>query len=195
MTGSGDTAGDRERVQITSQAELRRWLGRYHAQETSVWLVTFKKHCGDRYISNDQVLDELVAFGWTDGRKMKVDNDRTMQLISPRRTDVWAASYKERAARLIAEGRIHSAGLASIERAKQSGGWNAAQSVDAIEIPDDLRAALRRIRGATAGFRAFPPSARRNILRWIASAKKPDTRRRRVVETARTAAIGERPIA
>jgi len=182
----------RRKVQVQTAGELRKWLSRHHAQEESVWLITYKKSAGDRYVSNSDVLDELVAFGWTDGMRHKVDEERTMQLISPRRTKPWAKSYKDRAEKLIAEGRMHPAGQASIDAAKATGAWEAMQDVDALLIPDDLQAALNDQPTALANFQNFPPSTRRNILRWIAQARTEATRQRRITRIAMDAAANIR---
>jgi uncharacterized protein YdeI (YjbR/CyaY-like superfamily) len=88
------------------------------------------------------VLDEVLCFGWIDGIARKLDDDRTMQLLSPRRVQHWAKSYKDRAARLIQEGRMHPAGLKAIEEAKREGLWDVMNDVDALVIPDDLATAL-----------------------------------------------------
>lgn len=185
-------AGDHlERIEITSHVELRGWLEEHHAQDESVWLVTYKKHVADRYVSRDEVLDELLAFGWIDGARRKLDDDRTMQLIGPRRVLHWARSYKLRAERVIAEERMHPAGLASIEASKAAGMWDVMDDVDALVVPDDLAAALRAGRVAEA-FAAFPPSYRRNVLRWIAVARTPSTRQKRIDRTVAATSRGER---
>jgi len=171
---------DRAQIEIGFVAELHSWLLQHHDQAESVWLVTFKKSAATRYVSTSEVLDELVAFGWTDGIRQKVDADRTKQLISPRRTSTWAKSYKERAERLIEEGRMQASGQASVEAAKASGSWDAMADVDALVIPNDLRAALIETQTALDNFLGFPASVRRNILRWIASARTQDTRQRRI---------------
>jgi len=182
----------RELVEVTSAAALRRWLEEHCQQEHSVWLVTFKKEAGERYVSTAAVLDELVAFGWIDGIRQKVDHERTMQLISPRRTKPWAKSYKDRASRLIAEGRMSPAGQAAIDEAKSTGAWDQMNDVDAFVLPDDLHASLVRSAPALENFLAFPPSTRRNILRWIALAKKPETRERRIARITDDAGAGLR---
>ena len=82
-------------VEVESTAALRHWLERNYNYERSVWLVTFKKAAGSRYVSTSEVLDELVAFGWTDGVRQKVDDERTMQLISRHRAELWAKTYKD----------------------------------------------------------------------------------------------------
>jgi uncharacterized protein YdeI (YjbR/CyaY-like superfamily) len=115
-----------------------------------------------------------------------------MQLISPRRTKPWAKTYKDRAKKLIAEGRMHPAGQASIDAAKATGAWEAMQDVDALEIPDDLQAALNDQPTALANFQNFPPSTRRNILRWIAQARTEATRQRRITRIAIDAAANIR---
>ena len=167
-------------VEVESTAALRHWLERIYHYENSVWLVTFKKAAGSRYVSASEVLDELVAFGWTDGVRQKVDDERTMQLISRRRAKLWAKSYKDRAERLIAEGRMHPSGQESVDAARLSEAWDAMSEVDALVIPEDLQASLSSRKPALENFREFPPSTRRNILRWVASAKTAQTRHRRI---------------
>lgn len=169
-----------EEFEASSVEALRDWLSRHHTQDESVWLVTFKKSAGSRYISTSEVLDELVSFGWTDGIRAQVDHDRTKQLISPRRTKPWAKSYKDRAERLIKQGRMQPAGQAAVDLAKSSGAWDAMNEVDALIVPPDLLAALTSQQHALVNFEAFPPSTRRNILRWIASAKTEKTRLTRI---------------
>ncbi|SNR95755.1 hypothetical protein SAMN06295967_101204 [Belliella buryatensis] len=84
-----------EKVEITTQEELRNWLVQNHQQKESVWLVTFKKSIPEKYLSTSQVLDELLCFGWIDGIRRKLDEHRTMQLISPRKVEHWAKTYKD----------------------------------------------------------------------------------------------------
>jgi uncharacterized protein YdeI (YjbR/CyaY-like superfamily) len=181
-----------EHVEVASAAELRTWLLEHHAQIEAVWLVTFKKAVPARYVSTAEVLDELVAFGWIDGIRRAIDDERTMQLISPRRTQPWAKSYKDRAERLIATGAMRGSGLASVQRAKASGAWEAMNEVDALVVPDDLRERLQAEPPAWAEFEKFPPSVTRNILRWIASAKTPPTREKRIALTVSEAREGRR---
>jgi uncharacterized protein YdeI (YjbR/CyaY-like superfamily) len=103
-----------------------------------------------------------------------------MQLISPRKQQAWAQTYKDRAARLSAEGRMQAPGLAAIARSKRLGLWNATAAIDALEVPKDLRAALDRHRAAARHFDAAAPSYRRNVLRWVSLAKKAPTRAKRI---------------
>lgn len=180
-----------DKVAITSAAELREWLEANHGQEDSIWVVTHKASETDKYVSREQVLDELVAFGWIDGVRRKLDEKRTMQLISKRRVRHWAKSYKDRAARLIEQGRMAAPGLASIEDSKASGLWNFMDDVDALIWPEDLKAALAEKPQAHEQFARFPPSAQRFTLRWIKLAKTQKTRSKRIATTVACARNGK----
>lgn len=180
------------KIEVASATELHRWLSTNHSRVEAVWLVTYRKIVRTKYLSVAQVLDELVSFGWIDGLRRKVDDERTMQLISPRRTKPWARTYKIRAERLIAEGRMQPPGLASIEAAKASGAWDEMNAVDDLIVPDDLRDALTAAPPAWEVFSAFPPSVTRNILRWIRSARTAPTRTKRIAATVSEARQGRR---
>ena len=179
-----------KKVEVTSAAELRDWLETNYGQEDSVWLVTHKASEPIKYVSRDEVLDELVSFGWIDGVRRKLDETRTMQLISRRRVQHWAKSYKDRATRLIDEGRMAAPGLASIEEGKASGLWHFMDDVDALIWPDDLKAALDAEPRAHEQFAGFPPSAQRFTLRWIKLAKTDKTRRKRIATAVTCAKTG-----
>lgn len=179
-------------VEINSAEDLRAWLSANHAQENAVWLVTWKKSHPERYVSTGDVLDELVAFGWIDGIRRKLDDDRTMQLISPRRTQHWAKSYKDRVARLLAEGRMAPPGLACVDQAKKNGLWDFMDDVDALIVPGDLAGALATRPAASEAFEAAPPSYRRNLLRWVKLAKTEPTRRKRIAEVVSASAENRR---
>jgi uncharacterized protein YdeI (YjbR/CyaY-like superfamily) len=180
------------KVEVDSAAALQAWLSANHAQTAAVWLVTFKVHVPARYVPHDHVLDALIAFGWIDGIRRMLDADRTMQLIAPRKMQVWAKTYKDRAARLISDGRMHPAGLAAMARSQAAGLWDALDHVDALLVPDDLAAALADQPTADAWFHAAAPSYRRNVLRWVAQAKTPPTRAKRIATICDHAALCRR---
>ncbi len=175
------------KVQVSSRQELWDWLESNCQKPESVWLVTFKKAKPENYVSRDEVLDALIAFGWIDGVRSQVDEIRTMQLISPRKTKPWAKSYKLRAQKLIAAGLMKPTGMTEIEKAVQTGGWDEMNDVDDLVIPDDLHSALSSNGLALKYFEDFPISIKRNILRWIASAKTEQTRAKRIQATAHEA--------
>ncbi|MEL6159076.1 MAG: YdeI/OmpD-associated family protein [Cyanobacteria bacterium J06623_5] len=181
-----------ERVEVASTQELREWFEENYAQAESIWLVTYKKNVPDKYVSIQQVLDEVLCFGWMDGRRMKLDDERTMQLLSPRKTQHWSKTYKDRVAKLEKAGRMHAAGLEAIAVSKENGLWDFLNDVDALIKPNDLVEALELHPPALENYETFPDSAKRDILRWIKLAKKPETRAKRILKTAQLAAENKR---
>lgn len=177
-----------ERVQIENRRELRDWLAANHTRSESIWLVTFKKHVADKYVSWDEVVEEVLCFGWIDSLPRKLDDERTMLLLSPRRPgSPWSRLNKQRVAALLAADLIAPPGLAAIERAKADGSWTVYDDVEDLIIPDDLAAALAENAAAKDNFHAFSESSQKGILWWIKSAKQPATRRKRIAETVRLA--------
>lgn len=181
-----------DKIEVGCVEELDAWLEENHGRDDSVWLITHKKHVTGRYIAMPQVLDALMRHGWVDGIRRKLDADRSMQLIGKRRQQVWAKTYKDRVARLTQEGLMRPWGLAAVERAQQECTWNAMADVDALVVPDDLRAALDLTRSAAPMLDACPPSYRRNVLRWLASARTPETRTKRIAAITDACASGQR---
>jgi len=173
---------------VANAAELRDWLAANHTRTESVWLVTYKKHVADRYVSYDDIVDEVLCFGWIDSLPRRLDADRTMLRLSPRqRGSAWSGINKARVARLVVAGRMQPAGLAKVEEAKQGGSWTFLDDVEAMIEPEDLVEVLARHPGARENFDAFPKSYRRGVLEWIKLAKRPQTRAKRIDETARLA--------
>ena len=180
------------KVEIVSQEELRSWLDDNHEQSDSVWLVTYKKDVPEKYVSRWDVLDELICFGWIDGIRRKLDDKRTMQLISPRRIEHWARTYKERAAKLIEEGRMHESGFKTIELSKTNGLWHFMDDVDNLIIPEGLGEALSQLDGASEFFASINDSSKRFVLRWIKLAKTEKTRNNRIEKIALLSSKGEK---
>jgi len=177
------------RIEITSRAQLRAWLAAHHATSGSVWLVTWKKHNSDHHVPYDAIVEEALCFGWVDSLPRKLDADRSMLLLSPRKPgSAWSAANKARVKHLTARGAISPAGQAVVERAKVDGSWTFLDDVERLEVPADLAEALAAEPEAARHFASFPPSVRRGILEWIKHAKRAETRAGRVAETARLAA-------
>ncbi|MBL8011202.1 MAG: YdeI/OmpD-associated family protein [Flavobacteriales bacterium] len=182
-----------ERVEVTSRAQWRAWLRKNHKRTEGIWLVTYKKHVADKYLSFEDKVQEALCFGWIDSVPRKLDADRTMHYLSPRRPgSVWSAINKAHVERLIAQRRMTAAGLAKVEAAKADGSWHTLTSVDRMEIPADLAKALARSKTAQEHFNAFPPGIRKNILYWVTSAKTAETRKKRISTTVHEAAQGRR---
>lgn len=180
-----------ERVTITSRAEWRAWLATHHAQPDSIWLVTHKKSSGGPYVPYNDIVEEALCFGWIDSRPAKLDEKRSMLLLSPRRPrSGWSKVNKDRLERLLAAGLVAAPGLARIEQAKADGSWSSLDDVDALVIPDDLKAALEANGDAPKRFGALNKSLKRGLLEQIQAAKRPETRARRIAETVRQALLG-----
>ena len=183
-------------VLMTNRAEWRAWLEENHVTAPGVWLVTYKKSSGKPHLSYDELVEEALCFGWIDSKGNTVDAERTKLLITPRkRGSGWSRPNKARIERLVASGLMTPAGLAKIEAAKADGSWTSLDDIEAMIVPDDLDAALRADAAALAGWERFAPSVKKPLLQWIAFAKRPETRARRVAETVAGAKEGRNPIA
>ena len=167
-------------VEITNEQDLWIQLSNNFGSQESVWLITYKKPTPQKYLSREQVLDALIAYGWIDGIRRKLDDQRTMQLISQRKTQSWSATYKQRADRLEAEGRIQKSGRDALSQSKSLDLWDAMQDLDTLLIPNDLEILLDKDRTAATYFTDCPPSYKRNVLRWLKSAKTARTRQKRL---------------
>jgi uncharacterized protein YdeI (YjbR/CyaY-like superfamily) len=176
------------KVEITSTTQLRVWLQKNHSQKESVWLVTFKKEIADKYVSIQEALDELLCFGWIDGLRRKLDEHKTMQLISPRQAQHWTKTYKDRFDKLEKAGRMTDAGRESVQLSKKNGLWDFMNDVDALIKPADFKQYLQDNPPATKNFDAFGAASKRFMLRHIKIAKTPATRAKRILEITHLAA-------
>jgi uncharacterized protein YdeI (YjbR/CyaY-like superfamily) len=187
------TDGEPDRVHAEDRQQWRRWLAEHHGDRDGVWLVSWKKHTGRPRMTYDESVEEALAYGWVDSRPGRLDDDRTMLWFSPRKpTSAWSRPNKERVARLEAEGRMAPAGRRAVAAARANGAWERLDAVEDLVVPDDLAAAFAAHPGSRERWELFPRSARRAILEWIVQARRAETRRRRVEETAVLAARGER---
>ncbi len=187
-------AGD-ERFQPADRAAWRAWLEANHATATGVWAVTYRRSSGRPTVAYEDLIEEALCFGWIDSIGRRLDDERTMLRFTPRKKrSVWAATNKARVERLLAAGLMAPAGLRAVEAAKADGSWEALTDSDNLVVPDDLAAALEADATAARGFDALPPSSRKQLLFWVTSAKRPETRARRVAEVCRYAAAGRSPL-
>jgi uncharacterized protein YdeI (YjbR/CyaY-like superfamily) len=184
---------DEERVHAKTREEWRRWLEQHHGRARGAWLVSWKSHTGRPSVAYEEAVEEALCFGWIDGQAATLDGDRRLQWFAPRKQGSgWARSNKERVERLERDGRMTDAGRRVIEAAKADGSWTRLGDVENLVVPDDLAAAFDAHPGSRERWEAFPRSARRALLEWIVTAKREETRRKRVDETATAAARGER---
>jgi uncharacterized protein YdeI (YjbR/CyaY-like superfamily) len=184
---------DREKVHPETLEQWRAWLAGNAARSDGVWLVSWKSATGRPRISYDEAVTEALAWGWVDSRAGTLDDERSMLWYAPRGPGSgWSRPNKVRVERLLAEGRMQPAGQAVVDAARASGRWELLDEVEDGVVPDDLAAALAARAGARAHWDGFPRSVRRGVLGWIVQARRPETRARRIAETADRAALGER---
>lgn len=197
-----------EHVTVRTRAQWRAWLAKHHTQTESIWLIRFKKASGEPALSWDDTVDEALCFGWIDSAVRKLDDARTMLLMSPRRPGSnWSAYNKAKVERLVAARRMTPAGQAKIDAAMRDGTW--AFLDDVMAMPDDLAAALKAARLAATDFEAaVSASMRRGLLENLKMAKREETRAKRIAaivslirekqaapKPPRKAAAGKKPAA
>ncbi len=184
---------DAERVHPGSVVAWRSWLAAQHDAPRGVWVVTWRVGSGRSDMSYDELVTAALAYGWVDSITRKLDDERTMLYVAPRkRGSGWSRPNKERIARLEAEGGLAPPGQAVVAAARADGSWSMLDDVENLVVPPDLAAAFDAVPGSREQWDSFPRSARRGILEWLVQAKRPDTRARRVRETAELAGRGER---
>lgn len=178
-------------IEFRSRQELRNWLHANHSIADTFWLVSFKKHVTDCYIPYGEIVEELLCYGWIDSRTRRLDEDRTMLLVGRRKPgSTWSAANKKRVAELEKAELMTAAGRDKIDAARRDGSWSYLDDIENLVIPDDLSDALNANKTAQRKFDAFNKSAKKVILLWIKTAKRSDTRAKRVSETVRLAAKG-----
>jgi uncharacterized protein YdeI (YjbR/CyaY-like superfamily) len=173
-------------VYARDRAAWRAWLEQNHAAEPDgVWLVYYKAHTGKPSIPYDDSVEEALCFGWVDSLIRKLDADRFARKFTPRREDShWSESNRKRAERLVAAGLMTPAGRALIDVAKASGRWLDDGRPPVDERPSQaFRDALVRHPSAASFFDSLAPAAQKLFILWINTAKKAETRERRVNES------------
>jgi len=179
---------------VRDAAAWRAWLAEHHADPTGVWLVLAKKGTKNpTSLTYDQALEEALCHGWIDGQAGRRDEATYRQRFTPRRKrSAWSKRNTGIAERLHAAGRMHPAGQAEVERAKADGRWGAAYAGQAsIELPPDLAEALAAEPKAQAMFEALNSQNRYAVLYRITTAKRSDTRARRIAQFVAMLARGE----
>ena len=178
----------------SSQTDWRNWLAKNHQSKQSVWLVYHKASTKIPSLSWSEAVDEALCFGWIDSTKKTMDADRYMQYFTRRKpTSNWSKVNKEKVAKLIQNDQMTKAGLDSILTAKKNGSWTALDQVEALVIPDDLRAQLMTSKNALEYFNGLSKSSKKVLLYWVASAKRIETRQKRILEIVENAKNGLKP--
>ncbi|MDX2096671.1 MAG: YdeI/OmpD-associated family protein [Leptolyngbyaceae cyanobacterium bins.59] len=168
-------------IYAENRSAWRTWLLENHQTSAGTWLIYYKKKSGQPSIQYSDAVKEALCFGWIDSKVKSLDEHRYQQIFTPRKPkSVWSKLNKQYIEELIAEGLMQAAGLQKIEAAKQDGSWTSLDAIEALIVPADLQQALELNTVANQNFATFSPSAKKTILFWIESAKRPETRLKRI---------------
>lgn len=185
---------DQPEIAFPTPAAFAAWLAEHHAASTGIWLRIAKSGSGIPSVTYAEALDEALCYGWIDGQKKGYDADAWLQKFTPRRAkSIWSKINRDKVAALIAAGRMQPAGLAEVERAKADGRWDAAyDSQRTAEVPADLQAALDANDEARAFFATLNSANRFAILWRVQTAKRPETRAKRIADLVAMLGRGEK---
>ncbi|WP_321515859.1 YdeI/OmpD-associated family protein [Marinifilum fragile] len=173
-----------------NRKEWREWLQKNHKDKDAVWLVFYKKNSPNFNLSWSDSVDESLCFGWIDSTKRKIDDECFKQYFSKRKPKSnWSRVNKEKVKNLIGQGLMKEAGYKSIKIAKENGSWTILDTVENLEIPKELERELKSHNGALEYFESLTKSIKKSLLYWIVSAKRKETREKRIKEIVKNGAL------
>ena len=175
--------------------QLQEWLRVNHASETELWVRIFKKATEQPSVTWDDCVVAAIAWGWIDGLRNALDDTSFLQRLTPRRArSNWSQKNVQHAERLIAQGHMQAAGLAHVEAARSDGRWTSAYAGSATMVmPEDFLAALQQDPAAHAFYATLKRQSQFTIYHRLHSAKRPETREKRMAELLAKLARGESP--
>jgi uncharacterized protein YdeI (YjbR/CyaY-like superfamily) len=177
-----------------NSVEWRRWLEENHLKEQAVWVVFYTKSSGKPTMTWSEAVDEALCFGWIDSKVTSMGDGRLHQFFSKRKAkSTWSKINKEKIERLTADGLMKQAGYESIERAKENGSWTILDEVEELVVPKDFEDALGQYEEAMEYFLGLSKSVKKMMLYWLVSAKRPETRQKRIDELAEHASRKSKP--
>ena len=178
---------------FATPVELEAWIDEHGEESDGIWLKFAKKDSGIESVVYAEAVEIALSHGWIDGQAKRFDDHHYLQRFTPRRPrSKWSRINREKAERLIAEGRMRAAGLREIERAKEDGRWDDAyDSPSTATVPDDFQAALDAEPAAAEFFASLGSTKRYSFLYRITDAKRPETRAKRIAEYVELLARGE----
>jgi len=169
---------------VTNRDDWRRWLRKNHDTKKEVWLIYYKKHTDRPSIPYDNSVEEAICFGWIDNIIKRIDDEKFARKFTPRKAkSKWSELNKKRARKMIEKEKMAEAGLTKIREAKKSGEWfKTATRRREIVIPAYMKEALAKNEEALTNFNHLAKSYKRQYIGWITSAKRKETRRKRLAE-------------
>ncbi|MFE1746633.1 YdeI family protein [Coleofasciculus sp. H7-2] len=184
-----------ETIYASDRTYWREWLEKNHRTSPGIWLIYYKVKSGKPSVRYNEAVKEALCFGWIDSKVKSLDEERYMQIFTPRKLkSVWSKLNKQYIEEIIEQGLMTEVGFKKIDAAKQDGSWTALDEIEALTIPMDLKQALEANEAANRNFETFSNSLKKNILFWINSAKRPETRLKRIEQTISSAAQNRNPL-
>ena len=169
---------------VNNRKDWREWLEKNHATRKEIWLIYYKKHSSKSRIPYDDAVEEALCFGWIDSIIKKIDDEKYAQKFTPRKQNsLWSELNKKRVNQMMGQGKMTEAGLALIKVAKKNGRWNEViHRGEFSEIPGELIIVLAKNKKARENFDALASSYKKQYIGWIMTAKKHETREKRLKE-------------
>jgi len=186
-----------ETLYVKDRQTWRRWLRIHHKKKKEIWLIYYKKTSKKPRIPYDDAVEEALCFGWIDSIVKRLDKEKYIQRFTPRRPgSIWSESNIRRAKTMIRKKKMTKAGSVLFDEVKKKPKKHLqAQTVkERLSIPKDLKTALQRNREAALNFRTFAPSYQKMYIWYIVSAKKADTRKRRIQKVVTLAAQNKKSV-
>jgi len=183
-----------EKFYPRNRDEWHEWLKENHETSPGIWVIFYKKNSGKPVVSYDDAVEEALSFGWIDSKANSLDDERYLQVFTPRKPGSnWSKLNKDRVLKLTKQGRMQPAGLKKVEAAKKDGSWTFLNNIDALIMPEDFKLEIEINVVAAKNYQAFSDSIKKQILYWIATAKREDTRKRRIRKIIKSAENNENP--
>lgn len=181
--------------EFLNRKDWRKWLETNHFSEKEAWVIIQKKNSGKKGLRYQEAVEEAICFGWIDSKMQSIDANRFRQRFSPRKKNsIWSKSNKETAEKMIQDGKVTQAGFKTINEAKENGNWDTAYSSKmASPIPMDLAKALKENESAWNNFKEFSNSTKFQYIHWVKSARKEETRRKRISDVVEKASRKIKP--
>jgi uncharacterized protein YdeI (YjbR/CyaY-like superfamily) len=183
-----------KQLYITNRDKWRDWLGRHYATESGIWLVFYKKGTSKPTIAYEAAVEEALCFGWIDSIIKKIDAEKYVRKFTPRKDkSYWSELNKKRAGKMVKAGRMMDVGLAKIKAAKKTGLWGqSGRAQISVDMPSEFARALDKNKKAKENFEKLAPSYRKHYIGWIKTAKRDETKNKRIRESVFLLAKGKR---
>ena len=177
-----------------NKKDWRKWLELNHDYKEAVWLIFYKKKSPNYNLSWSESVDEALCFGWIDSTKKTIDSEKYKQYFSKRKAKSnWSKINKDKVKTLIDQGLMQNEGYKSIEFAKENGSWTILDGVEALEIPEDLKSEFANYKGSMEFFDSLSKSVKKGLLYWVISAKRKETRQKRIFQIVENASRNLKP--